>query len=69
MIEELSKILMKCFNEIEINHGRHALHRYQRLLINQENSEGRKLNDTEIRNLYNEFNGELCRTVFTRSGK
>ena len=69
MNEKHSEILIQCYNEIEMNHGRHALQRYQRLLTNKENSEGRKLNDTEIHNLYNQFTDELCRTVFTRSGK
>lgn len=66
---ECSDVLITCSNEIEIKHGKHALHRYQRLLINKENSEGMKLNDTEILNLYNQFTDELCRTVMTRQGK
>jgi hypothetical protein len=69
MNEKHSEILMKCYNEIEMNHGRHALHRYQRLIENNSNALDRELKDEEIYNLYNEFNNELCRTLFTREGK
>jgi len=65
----LSDVLITYSNEVKIKHGKHALQRYQRLLINKENSEGRKLTDTEIFNLYNEFDAELCRTVMTRQGE
>ena len=69
MNEKHSEILIQCYNEIEINHGRYALHRYQRLVENNTTALGRELKDEEIQNLYNEFTDELCRTVMTRQGK
>lgn len=66
---ECSDVLITCSNEIEMNHGRHALHRYQRLLENNSDALNRELKDEEIHNLYNEFNSELYRTIFTREGK
>ena len=69
MTEKSNDIMLKCFMEVEKNHGRHALHRYQRLLENNANGLGRELSGPEIQDFKMKFEDELCRTVFTRQGK
>ena len=67
--ENCNEIMFKCFDEIEKNHGRHALRRFQRLLENNANFLDRDLNDKEIQEFKIRFEDELCRTIFTREGK
>jgi hypothetical protein len=69
MTEKCNEIMMKCFNEIEINHGRHALRRYQRLLENNSNALGRELNDQEIQEFKNRFDDEIYSELLSKRGK
>jgi hypothetical protein len=68
-MEISNETMMKCFDEIEKNHRRHELHRYQRLLENNAHSLGRDLNDKEILDFKVRFEDELAVTAFTRAGK
>lgn len=66
-MKKCNELMMQCFDEIEKNHGRHALRRYQKLLEN--NSADRELSEQEIKDLKIRFEDELARTIFTREGK
>ena len=58
-----------CCTWIEKIFGEAERQRFARLLENNSSTLCRKLKDEEIHNLYNEFNSELYRTMFTREGK
>lgn len=66
-MKKCNELMMQCFDEIEKNHGLHALRRYQRLLEN--NSTDRELSEQEILGFKELFENELARTMFTREGK
>ena len=64
-----NEIMVKCYKEIEKNHGRQALRRFEILLENNANFLGRDLNEKEIQGLKVKFENELARTVSTKEGK
>jgi len=67
--EVIDTIVTNCCISLSLNYGVASARMFERMLVNKENSERRKLSVDEVSNLYNEFDAELCRTVFTRGGK
>jgi hypothetical protein len=60
----------RCIAELANVHGRHISNRFERMLENREQAEGKLLNDSEIEDLKVRFEDEIYRELLTtRVGK
>jgi hypothetical protein len=65
----IDDIRVKCIEEIANVHGRHASHRFERMLENRKNATGKTLTDVEVEDLKVRFNDEIYRELIGKGGK
>lgn len=63
------EIKEKCITELTNVHGRHVSYRFERMLENREQFDGKALTDSEIEELKNRFNNEIYRELIGKGGK
>lgn len=64
-----TEIKEKCIRELETKHGRHVSYRFERMLEDREQADGKSLNDAEVEELKIRFDTEIYRELLMKGGK
>jgi len=59
----------ECIQELFCRHGLLVSRRFERMIDNREQAEGKKLTDEEVQNLKVRFNDEIYRELIGKRGK
>ena len=62
----MNDIREKCIQELANKHGRHISHRFERMLENREQAEGKQLTVEEIEGLKIQFDKEIYRELIVK---
>jgi hypothetical protein len=59
----------KCAQELADRHGRQVSHRFERMLENREQANGKSLSNKEVEDLKNRFDDEIYAEILRKGGK